>query len=47
MTIEELFKLKGELSWTIQVAQAKLNAVDQELIKFNNIETPKKVEATS
>lgn len=36
MNIEELYKQKGELLTTIEIAQAKLRAVNEQIIKLLN-----------
>lgn len=38
MTLDELFKAKGELIWTIEVAQAKLQEINKQI--FNLLNTP-------
>lgn len=36
MTLDELFKMKGQLTWEIEVAQAKLQNVQKQLIEMEN-----------
>ncbi len=34
MTLDELFKTKGELIWTIEVAQAKLQEINKQIFEL-------------
>lgn len=40
MTLDELFKAKGELIWTIEVAQAKLQEINKQLLSLLNTPAP-------
>lgn len=42
MTLEQLYEEKGRLHWTIEVAQAKLNKVNSQILKLHN-ETEKAI----
>lgn len=36
MKTDELYKQKGELTWQMQIAQARLQQIDAELVKITN-----------